>query len=363
MTGAEITKYMLICRHISLSEWYKMGKVRVAVIGASGFTGLELIKMLLNHPCFEIAFLGGSEGGAEIAALHPMLEKIYSRQVEKSEIDRIANEAQLAFLAVPHKQATTIAKQLLERGVKVVDLSADYRLAAQTYEAAYGGAHEDTANLAHAVYGLPELVGAQAIANARLIANPGCYPTASLLAILPFAEYIDTDQPIIIDAKSGVSGAGKACIERTHFVTVNENCFTYSPITHRHAPEISEKAAMALDHAVQVVFVPHLLPITRGMLASVYIKLKKPLENPTERLREFYKDNQFVRVRNDSVQIKFVAGTHFADIFAIKDGETLFVQTAIDNLLRGASSSAIANANLMFGCDPSASLPQLAHGV
>ncbi|MDR2639595.1 MAG: N-acetyl-gamma-glutamyl-phosphate reductase [Helicobacteraceae bacterium] len=338
-----------------------MSKIPVAVIGASGFTGLELIKILLNHPYFEIALLGGSSQSEAICSAHPSLKAVYDAKIEKSDPDLIADRAKLAFLAVPHKQAVAIAKALLERGVKVVDLSADYRLRQPTYEAAYGVKHDDAENLARAVYGLRELAGDKAIARAALVANPGCYPTASILAALPFLPYVDLNQAIIIDAKSGVSGAGRQCVERTHFVTANENCFTYSPITHRHAPEIKEKLSIAADAPVEIVFVPHLLPITRGMLASVYLRLKTPIGDPAQIARAFYADNPFVRIRDESVQIKHIAGTHYCDLFCLTCGDTLFVQTAIDNLLRGASSAAIANANLMCDLPYETALPTIAY--
>ena len=208
-----------------------MSKIPVAVIGASGYTGLELIKILLNHPYFEIAFLGGSEGAIATQEAHPSLRGVIDANIQKSDPSAIAASAKIAFLAVPHKRAAALAKELIARGVKVVDLSADYRLEQATYENTYGVSHDDAENLRSAIYCLPELVGSEAIANAKLIANPGCYPTASILAALPFLPYTDLSAPIIIDAKSGVSGAGKQCVERTHFVTVNENCFTYSPIS------------------------------------------------------------------------------------------------------------------------------------
>ncbi|MDR2151825.1 MAG: N-acetyl-gamma-glutamyl-phosphate reductase [Helicobacteraceae bacterium] len=337
-----------------------MKQIPVAVIGASGFTGLELIKILLNHPRFEIAFLGGSEGG-DLLESHPSLKGVYSAAIEKSDVDRIADRAALAFLAVPHKQATAIAKALLDRGVKVVDLSADYRLNQANYEAAYGVKHGDLDNLQTAVYGLPELVGRAAIASARLTANPGCYPTATILAALPFLPYADLTAPIIVDAKSGVSGAGKQCVDRTHFVNVNENCFTYAPIVHRHAPEIKEKLSSAAQQPIEVVFAPHLLPITRGMLSSVYLRQKAPIDDPAAIARKFYAENPFVRVRDESVQIKWVAGTHYCDLFCRSHAGVLFVQSAIDNLLRGAASAAVANANLMCGLPCETALPAIAY--
>ncbi|MDR2906030.1 MAG: N-acetyl-gamma-glutamyl-phosphate reductase [Helicobacteraceae bacterium] len=338
-----------------------MTKIPVAIVGASGYTGLELIKILLNHPRFEIAFLGASEAAGEIAKTHKSLNFVIKTEVEKTEIDEIARRAELAFLAVPHKQAARIAKELLAKGVKVVDLSADYRLTRENYEAAYGGEHEDLENLAHAIYGMSELVGVSAIQNARLVANPGCYPTASILAALPFLPFADLSQPIIIDAKSGVSGAGKSHSDRTHFVNVNENFFAYSPISHRHAPEIEEKLTIAANRETKAIFVPQLLPATRGMIASVYIRLAKQIADPNTIAREFYAANQFVRVINEPPQMKFVAGTHFADIYAMQKDGTIFVQSAIDNLLRGASSAAAANANLMCGLDLARGLPTIAY--
>ncbi|MDR1452028.1 MAG: N-acetyl-gamma-glutamyl-phosphate reductase [Helicobacteraceae bacterium] len=338
-----------------------MKKIPVALIGASGYTGLELIKILLSHPYFEIAFLGGSEGGEDICAAHPSLRGIFSAPIEKSDFGAIADRCSLAFLAVPHTKAIAIAKELLARGVKVVDLSADYRLKRETYEAAYGVKHDDAKNLAHAVYGLSELVGQEAIASAKLTANPGCYPTASLLAAAPFLPYADLSAAIIIDAKSGVSGAGRQCVARTHFATVNENCFTYSPIVHRHAAEIEEKLRLETKSPIEIVFAPHLLPITRGMLASVYLRLKKPIDDPTRIAREFYAGNPFVRARDESVQIKWVVGTHYCDIFCRVHGGVIFAQSAIDNLLRGASSAAIANANLMCALPYETALPLIAY--
>jgi N-acetyl-gamma-glutamyl-phosphate reductase len=338
-----------------------MSKIPVAVIGASGYTGLELTKILLIHPHFEIAFLGGSEGGEKAEDTHPSLRSVFDAPIERSDPTIIASHAKIAFLAVPHTRATALAKELISRGVKVVDLSADYRLTQKAYEKTYGVSHGDPDNLKTAVYGLPELVGKEAISEARLIANPGCYPSASILAALPFLPYIDLNAPVIIDAKSGVSGAGRQCVERTHFVTVNENCFAYNPIVHRHAPEIKEKLSLAAEAPIEIVFVPHLLPITRGMLASVYMRLKEPIGDPLQIAREFYADNPFTRVRNESVQIKWVVGTHYCDLFALVEKNTLFVQTAIDNLLRGASSAAVANANLTFNLPYETALPAIAY--
>ena len=206
---------------------------------------------------------------------------------------------------------------------------------------------------------MPEYNRAQ-ISKTNLVANPGCYPTASLLGILPFVSYLDSNQTLYIDAKSGVSGAGKKLVQTSHFVTINENLFAYSPISHRHSPEINEQLKKISKTTFNTLFVPHLIPLTRGMLVSVYARLQEEI-NPLEILKERYKDEPFIRVRENCVQIKNVAGTHFCDVYAKVDGKDLFITTAIDNLLRGASSQALANANLMFGLEESMGLPQIAY--
>ena len=332
--------------------------IKTSIIGVSGYTGLELVKLLLGHAYFELESVYASENHADIAALHPCLKDVVKIPVLEPNMQHIAENCELVFLALPHQKAMEYAKVLLEKGVKVVDLSADYRLSAENYEKYYCP-HLDKENLKSAVYGLPEYNRAQ-IAEAKLIANPGCYPTASLLGILPFVKYLDPSQTLYIDAKSGVSGAGKKLAQTSHFVTINENLFAYSPISHRHSPEINEQLKKIGKIAFNTLFVPHLIPLTRGMLISIYARLQEEI-NPLEILKECYKDEPFIRVRENCVQIKNVAGTHFCDVYAKADGKDLFITTTIDNLLRGASSQALANANLMFGLEESLDLPQIAY--
>jgi len=189
--------------------------MNVAIIGASGYTGLELIKILINHPKFNIAYIANSSGEMNVQDLHPCLKNVINMDVSLANASQVAKVADLAFLALPHKTAMSFAKELLDLGVKVIDLSADYRLELETYEKHYCE-HIDKEHIKDAVYGLPEYFKND-IKTAKLIANPGCYPTASLLALLPFIDYVDTDAPIFIDAKSGVSGAGKNPSETTHY--------------------------------------------------------------------------------------------------------------------------------------------------
>ncbi len=335
-----------------------MPKIDVAIIGASGYTGLELIKILINHPHFTIRYIATSEGGVSASELHPSLAGVFEQDVQKADAKEVAKHATLAFLALPHKAAMGFAKELLDLHVKVVDLSADYRLELEAYERHYCE-HEDKEHLSEAVYGLPEIHKVR-IQNARLIANPGCYPTASILGILPFLPYLNKEAPIFIDAKSGVSGAGKKLTSTAHFVAINENMFAYNPLKHRHEPEIAEKLRQISTYAFEVNFIPHLLPLTRGMLVSSYLQTDETIDAKAV-LRAYYADATFVRVRETPVEIKATAGTNFCDIFVTQKGKSLFVSSAIDNLLRGASSQAVVNANLMCGLDETAGIPMIAY--
>ena len=332
--------------------------VKVGVVGASGYTGLELVKMLITHPGFELTYLATTQGDTMIEALHPSLEGVVTQSVEKADVRGVTEHCDLVFLALPHKASMGFAKDLIENGLKVVDLSADYRLELDTYEAHYCP-HEDKEHLDESVYALIEYYR-EALKNTNLAAGPGCYPTATLLGILPFIPYLDTAAPLFVDAKSGVSGAGKKLSETTHFVTVNDNIFAYNPLKHRHAPEIAEKIEKVHGVKMHVNFVPHLIPATRGELVSVYATLKADID-PIMVLKEAYKDDPFIRIREKPVDIKSTAGTHFCDIYAARNGNALFVSSAIDNLLRGASSQAVAAANLMCGYDEGMGIPTIAY--
>jgi N-acetyl-gamma-glutamyl-phosphate reductase len=332
--------------------------IHVAIVGISGYTGLELLKILINHPNFEISYVATSGGETSVVELHPSLKGIFDADVKKADAKEIAKSAKLAFLALPHKASMGFAKELLELGVKVVDLSADYRLELETYEKHYCP-HEDKDHLKESVYGLPELYREE-IKKTSLVANPGCYPTASLLGLLPFVEYIDENYPIFIDAKSGVSGAGKKSTQNTHFVSINDNIFAYNPFKHRHEPEITEKLRLNSGKTFDINFVPHLIPATRGEMVDSYMLLKEEID-PIEVLKEYYKDEKFIRIFEKPVDIKSCAGTNFCDIFATCKGKKLYINSAVDNILRGASSQAVANANIMCGFDESLAIPTIAY--
>jgi len=331
--------------------------INVGIVGASGYTGLELVKMLLGHPAFRLSYLATTSGGVMLEELHPALLDLITFPVEEVSAEKIARKCELVFLALPHKASMGLTKQLMERDVKIVDLSADYRLERETYEAHYCP-HEDPAHLCEAVYGLIEYYREE-IRTARLVSGPGCYPTATLLGILPFIPYIDSSPPLFVDAKSGVSGAGKKLSETSHFVTINDNIFAYNPLKHRHEPEIREKIFKIHGVETAVNFVPHLIPATRGELVSVYATLREDVD-PMKVLEDAYKDERFIRIRRKPVDIKSTSGTHFCDIFAARKGKALFVSSSIDNLLRGASSQAMAAANLMMGLEEGTGIPLIA---
>lgn len=349
----------------------------IGIIGISGYTGLELVKLLINHKFFNLAYIANTSGESTLHALYPNLINVAPNMgVQKIDFSAIKG-LDLVFLALPHKESMGIVPKILEMGVKVVDLSADYRLSATNYEAHYCK-HSDLLNLKNAVYGLIEW-NRELIKSANLIANPGCYPTATLLGLLPFIPHLG-DKSVFIDAKSGVSGAGKKLTDNTHFPQINENMFAYSPFTHRHSIEISEKCEFFgrkitsdsrkdsrqnspernLCKSLKINFVPHLSPFTRGMLVSIFTKLKEPL-NPLEILRECYKNEPFIRISDNPVSVKNTAGSHFCDIFALANECDLFISVAIDNLLRGASSQALACANLALGIDEAQGLPNIAY--
>ena len=332
--------------------------INVAIVGASGYTGLELIKILINHPKFNITYIANSEGGVNVTDLHPSLDGVLDMDVQKADANEISKVADLAFLALPHKASMGFAKQLLALEIKVVDLSADYRLQLDTYEKHYCP-HEDKENLKHSVYGLPEFYNGL-IPHAKLVANPGCYPTATLLALVPFVPYIDPKSNIFIDAKSGVSGAGKKLSETTHFVNVNENIFAYNPFGHRHAPEIEEKILELTDIKANINFVPHLIPVNRGMLVSIYATLEDVCD-AKQVLKDFYADDKFVRIKDEPVTIKDTSGTNYCDIFVEQNGNSIFISSSIDNLLRGASTQAVVNANLMCEYEEDLGISKIAY--
>jgi len=325
--------------------------VRVAVLGASGYAGALAAALLHRHPRFELtALTSRSDVGRRLDDLYPRYRVPLT--MEELELDRHADGLDAAVVAYPHHAAASTVAGLRERGVKVVDLSADFRLRAlSTYEQWYG-AHPAPALIADAVYGLPELGYRERIAHADLVANPGCFPTATLLGLAPLAR-AGLLQDVVIDAKTGVSGAGRAATDETHFVTVDENVVAYKLAGHRHAPEIDQELSALGAQLPPVTFVPHLVPVDQGELITSYVKPSRELTQAEldALFRDAYAHEPFVELADRPPGMHDVENTNVCRISVHgerHDGRVV-VLAAIDNLWKGTSSQAVQNLNLMFG--------------
>ncbi|MFA5144952.1 MAG: N-acetyl-gamma-glutamyl-phosphate reductase [Candidatus Omnitrophota bacterium] len=330
--------------------------INAAIIGARGYTGEELIDILLRHPDVRIKSVSAkTEKPQGISGIFPRFKGRIDLVCGQPDVKKIASSCDVVFLALPHTVSMEIAPALLKLGKKVIDLSADYRLRdTKIYEKFYNVRHKDKLHLAEAVYGLPELYRAK-IKSARLIANPGCYPTASILALAPLLAFDLVEAgSIIIDAKSGVSGAGKKSAEGFLFSEINEDFKAYKVNAHQHSPEINQELSKLSGKKINVTFVPHLLPLNRGILCTVYVrKSKKPQskgQNLTALYKKFYKNEPFMRIREeeDFPRIKDVARTNFCDIGIKESADSVIIIAAIDNLLKGASGQAVQNMNIMY---------------
>ena len=269
-------------------------------------------------------------------------------------MDDVISKCDLIFLALPHKVSMQFAPIFLKSGKKVIDLSADYRLPADIYKKWYGMEHKDKADIKKAVYGLPEANRAH-IKKADLIANPGCYPTSVILPGMPLLKegIVDT-KSIIADSKSGVTGAGRKALLSIIFSEVNENLKCYKPNVHQHKPEIDQELSKAAGKDMEIVFTPHLIPMNRGILSTIYFTLKKEMSTKTllSIYKKFYKNEPFVRILDNALpQIKDVVNTNFCDIGLSVKGKKLIVVSCIDNLLKGAAGQAVQNMNIMCGLD------------
>jgi len=328
----------------------------VAIIGAPGYAGIELTRLVLGHPDMSLTTLTSSaEAGKRVDDVYPILTGLTALSYTEPDVAAIAAAADLAFLAVPHTAALELAPALLEAGVTVIDASADYRLKdAEVYEAWYGVPHTSAHLLPSAVYGLPEL-DRTGFAAATLVACPGCYPTATLLAAVPaFESGIVSGSRVFVDAKSGVSGAGRSAGPGTHYPTVNEALQPYKVGAHRHTPEIEQGLTNAAGRQVHAVFTPHLVPMTRGLLSTVY--LDASVEISTEELvglyRKRYAGEPFIRV-HDAGRMPSTAevrGTNRAHIgVSVDPTGALVAVCAIDNLVKGTAGQAVQCANLVLG--------------
>jgi len=331
-----------------------MEKVRVAILGGSGYTAVELLKILLRHPHAEVVAIT-SRDPQPITDYHPSLLGRIDLMCEPFDADALkAKGVQVAFGCLPHGASIEAVGPLLERGVRVVDLSADYRLRdPKQYAEWYGETHHDTANLAHAVYGLPELYAGK-IRGARLVANPGCYPQTAILGLAPLvAANLIERSGIIVNSLSGVSGAGRSPKLTTHFPECNESVSAYSVGKHRHTPEMEQALADVAGEPVQVIFTPHLIPMDRGIFSTIYATPTKPVEETQllELFRDYYAGKPFVRVRATLPATKDTVHTNFLDVTVRVVRGKVVVLAAEDNLVRGASGVAVQNFNLMCGYD------------
>jgi N-acetyl-gamma-glutamyl-phosphate reductase len=327
--------------------------VRVAILGATGYTALELIKLLLRHPEVQImALTSRQEGNPHVAMIHPQLVGRIDLAVENLEPATVVSRADCIFSCLPHGVSAAVVPGLLDAGVRVIDFSADYRLNdPRVYEAWYGQKHADPERMSSVVYGLPELFRDK-IRDARLIANPGCYPTSAILALTPLlqARLIRADD-IIIDAKSGVSGAGRTPKLTTLYTECNESMSAYNVGRHRHTPEIDQVLSQASGLDVHVIFTPHLAPMDRGILTTAYSRAadKVSEEQLLDSLREFYTDEPFIRVVDHLPGTKDTAGTNYCDLTVRLVRDRVVSISCLDNLVKGASGAAVQNFNLMYG--------------
>jgi N-acetyl-gamma-glutamyl-phosphate reductase len=330
--------------------------VKVAILGGSGYTAAELIKILLRHPAAEVvAVTSRQEDTPLVSELHPSLHGRIGLRCEPFHADQLVTRGvQVAFGCLPHGVSMDTLPALLERGVRVIDLSADYRLRdPNVYAQWYGESHDDLAHLAQAVYGLPEVYGDE-IPTAHLIANPGCYPQTAILGLAPLVagKHIDLHS-IIIDSKSGVSGAGRTPKLTTHFPECNESVAAYSVGKHRHTPEIEQVLSDVAGEPVEVIFTPHLVPMDRGIFTTIYAQPCRPASEAQllDLYRAYYARAPFVRLVTHLPATKDSVGTNFVDITVRVVRGRVVVLVCEDNLIRGASGVAVQNLNRMLGLD------------
>jgi N-acetyl-gamma-glutamyl-phosphate reductase len=339
-------------------------RYKVSIVGASGYTGSELARILINHPEVEIVSITSeSHKGKKFSDLHGQFSGIIDFELIGADEVNI-QEVDVVFLALPHGVSMEFVKRWIDDGVKIIDLSGDFRLSSpEVYEDWYKKDHTFPKGFEQAVYGMPELYSDE-ISTATLVANPGCYPTASILSLAPlFGSGLGSVSGAIIDAKSGLTGAGVKASNTTHFSNVNDNFKAYGIGNHRHTVEIQEQLSFLMKNSVILQFTPHLLPVDRGILATSYLSLDKEMdqESLTSLYKDFYKNKPFVRVRNQAPSIKEVRGSNYADIYPFWDKRTkrAIVIAAIDNLVKGAAGQAVHNMNIMLGLNESIGLLQV----
>ncbi|QSJ18464.1 N-acetyl-gamma-glutamyl-phosphate reductase [Nostoc sp. UHCC 0702] len=343
-------------------------RVPVGIVGASGYGGVQLVRLLMEHPEIELVYLGGeSSAGKSFADLYPHLGHAINLPIEAVEPEIIADRCEVVFLSLPNGLACQIAPDLVAKGRKVLDLSADYRFSElATYTTWYGTERSDRATAATAVYGLPELYRDR-IAEAQLIGCPGCYPTASLLALSPLLKQgLIVPETAIIDAKSGTSGGGRQAKVNLLLAEADNSLAAYNVARHRHTPEIEQICSNLAGHEVKIQFTPHLIPMVRGILATVYATLRDPglvRDDLHTIYTAFYRNSPWVRVCESGVypHTKWASGSNLCYIGVEVDPRTgrIIVMSAIDNLIKGQAGQAIQCLNIMMGWDETLGLPKL----
>jgi len=336
--------------------------IKVSVVGATAYTSRELLRILARHPDVRIVHLGGRrEGNPPISSIFSSLKGICEMRLSGMGVSDAAEKPDVAFFCLPHSLSQDHVPEYLDAGVRCIDFSADYRLDDLAVYRAWYGEHRDPGNVPQAVYGIPELTR-EHVRGARLVANPGCYPTGMAIALAPLlrAGLIDASD-IVVDAKSGVSGRGNKPNEGSMFCECNEDMRAYSVQGHRHQPEMERALRLVRDGEINVTFVPHLVPMDRGIQSTIYVRLTRSTTNDEllQLLEHAYRDEPFVRVRSgeDQPRTKDVAFTNHCDVAAIvRERGRAVVTAAIDNLMKGASSQAVQNMNVMFGLDETAGL-------
>ncbi len=341
--------------------------IRVGIYGGSGYTGLELMRILLRHPEVQVAGLTSRKfKGQPLSATYPLFEGLTDIAFIDASPAELAALSDIIFMATPHGEAMAVAPAFLEAGKKVIDLSADFRLRDLDVFAKWYHRHSAPDLVKRAVYGLPELYREE-VKKADLVANPGCYVTSAILALAPvLREKIIDPATIIIDSKSGVSGAGRDPVIGSLFCEVDEGFKAYKVNEHRHSPEIEQELSVLAGSEVKVSFTPHLLPLTRGILSTSYASLKKTLSTAEliDLYKDFYRSDKFVRVlrKGSYPNVSSVKGSNYCDIGISVDARTnrVILLSAIDNLVKGASGQAVQNMNLMCGLREDMALDMMA---
>lgn len=338
--------------------FWRIKMLQVAIIGASGYTGAEAIEIFLRHPQAKLTYLTAlPEECGNVAEVFGRFKGRCNLDIEPLQMNKLTDKAKIALCCLPHKVSMEFVPNLLAAGLKVIDFSADYRIKDVKVYEKYYQPHSDKENLKHAVYGLCELYRDK-IKDAKLVANPGCFPTGFMLGVAPLLKNNLIEKSVVVNAVTGTSGAGKNPSKNFHFPNMNENFFAYGIGKHRHQPEMEQIAGEISGKNIEVLFQPHVGPFDVGIMSTIYCqpKEKMPVEKLTGLYKDFYKNEHFVQVLNTAPMLKDIAGTNYCHIYPAICKDKVVVFSALDNLIKGASGQAIQNMNIMYGFDETAGL-------